>query len=132
VAPKLSASMVDAFQDSLIGMFVEGGTLRIYAGTRPASTDGAATTLLATVNLVGPAFHYGSSGVANLADPDAVNAVASGTATWFRATSEGGVFIFDGSVSVTGGGGDLQLESTALLSGQPVDITVGTVTFPRG
>jgi hypothetical protein len=132
VAPTLSASIADGYRDSFVGMFVEGGTIRIYNGTRPASTSGAGTTLLATVNLAVPAFTAGEPGIAYLADPGEVTAVASGTATWFRVSSDGGSYIFDGSVTVTGGGGDLQLESAALVSGQPVDVTGGTVIFPRG
>lgn len=102
------------------------GKLKFYDGTRPA-TGGTATNLLATVTLQDPC---GSSaaGVFTLADPGPVTAALSGTATWARFEDSTGAFVADCSVSATGGGGDIQLSSNVLSSGQTVDITGGTIT----
>lgn len=110
---------------------LDGGTIEIRSGTRPASANDTATgSLLAAVTLKTPAFGAASNGVATINDPDPVTASASGTATWFRAlTSEGGT-VFDGSVTATGGGGDLTLVTTSLTNGLSVDVTGGTVTMP--
>ena len=107
------------------------GTIKIYTGSKPATADDTATgTLLATVTLIKPAFGAPSSGVANLADPAAVTAVASGTAGWFRAADSTGATVMDGTVTATGGGGDLTLSTTSITTGLQVDITGGTLTQP--
>jgi hypothetical protein len=118
--------MCDALVDLL-----DGGTIQIRSGTRPTSANDAVTgSLLATVTLPNPAFGAASNGVATMNDPAAVTASAAGTASWFRALSSGGATVMDGSVTATGGGGDLTLATTSLSSGLTVDITGGTVTMP--
>ena len=122
--------MCDALVDSL-DLGAGAGTIKIYDGSRPANPDAAITgTLLATVTCIDPAFGAASNGVATLSDPAAVTAVATGTATHFRAAESGGAAKFDGSVTATGGGGDLTLATTSITSGLSVDITGGTITVP--
>lgn len=105
------------------------GTIKIYSGTRPTTANDAITgTLLATITCADPAFGASSSGAATLADPASVNAVATGTATHFRAADSDGNTKFDGLVTATGGGGDLTLGTTSITSGLAVDITGGTIT----
>lgn len=116
---------------------IDGGTgagsLQIRSDTRPVSANDAATgTLLAEVILENPAFGAAASGVATLADPDAVTGAAAGTATWFRVLDGDDATIFDGSVTATGGGGDLTLATTTISVGLSVDVTGGTYTQPSG
>lgn len=107
------------------------GTIKIYSGSQPANGDATATgTLLATVTLADPAFGSSSSGTITGTDPASVNAVATGTAGWFRVQDSTGANVFDGSVTATGGGGDMTLSSTSITSGGPVDITSLTYTTP--
>ena len=123
-------AMCDALVD-LIDAGASAGTIQIRTGTRPANPNTAATgTLLATVTLIDPAFGSAASGVATLSDPVAVTAVATGTATWFRALDSNSNAVMDGDVTATGGGGDLTLATTSITSGLSVDITGGTVTVP--
>lgn len=125
-------AMADALVDRL-DLGTGAGTIQIRSGTRPADPNTTATgTLLATVTLIDPAFGAASTGVATLADPVAVTAAASGTATWFRALDSDSNAVMDGRVTATGGGGDLTLATTSLTSGLSVDITGGTVTMPLG
>lgn len=125
-----------AMIDALVDRFDLGtgpGVIEIRSGSRPASAEDAATgTLLATVTLVDPAFGAGANGVATVADPAAVAAAASGTASWFRGKDSTGATVCDGSVTATGGGGDLTLATTSITSGLSVDITGGTFTQPAG
>lgn len=124
-------AMTDAIVDSVDGG--SPGTIEIRSGTRPADPATTATgTLLATVTLANPAFGASSGGSATISDPAAVTAVATGTATWFRAKNSGGTAQFDGQVTATGGGGDLTLTTTSIVSGMSVDITGGTITVPQG
>ena len=123
-------AMVDALT-ALLNAGAGPGTIAIRSGTRPTlPSDTATGTLLQTTTCADPAFGASASGVGALTDPASVNAVASGTASWFRAFDSNGVAYFDGSVTATGGGGDLTLTTTTIVSGQPVDITGGTITMP--
>jgi len=117
---------------SALANLLDGGTIEIRSGTRPATANDAATgTLLGTVALATPATTE-SNGVATLADPGAVAAVADGQATWFRALTSADATVMDGSLTETGGGGDLELATTSITSGLSIDITGGTVTMPAG
>lgn len=128
----IRSTMCDAIVDAL-DAGAAAGTIAIRSGTRPAlPTDTATGTLLATVTCADPAFGAASNGVATITDPAGVAAVATGTASWFRAFDSDGNAKFDGSVTATGGGGDLTLATTSITSGLTVDITGGTITVPAG
>lgn len=125
-------AMTDAIVDSL-DAGSGAGTIAIRSGSRPtAPSDSATGTLLATVTCSDPAFGAASAGAASLSDPASVLAVATGTATWFRAFDSTGAACFDGSVTATGGGGDLTLGTVAITSGLAVDVTGGTISVPQG
>ncbi len=104
------------------------GTIQIRTGTSPGPNAGATGTLLATVTLGDPSFGSVASQSASLNDPAAVTAVASGTAGYCRVLDSDANVIMDGTVTATGGGGDLTLAATAISSGQSIDITGGTLT----
>lgn len=107
------------------------GYAEIRTGSQPATPATAASgTLLATVTLADPAFAAASAGDADLSDPASVNGVADGTAGWARFFDSDDNVVFDGHVTTTGGGGVLELTSTAITNGGAVDITGGTWTVP--
>ena len=56
----------------------------------------------------------------------AVRWAAAGISTALRTSAAK----FDGSVTATGGGGDLTLATTSITSGLSIDITGGTITVP--
>jgi hypothetical protein len=58
--------------------------------------------------------------------------VAAANAGWFRMFDNSGDAIMDGTVTVTGGGGDLELNTIAISIGLTVEVTAGTVTMPAG
>ena len=96
--------------------------LRIYDGTRPA-TGGTATTLLAEFTLGSPFAPAASGGVLSPTLPSAVNAGASGTATWFRVVkADGTTHVFDGSV-----GSEMTLNTSTVTSGLQVSVTSWTI-----
>ena len=114
--------------DDVTAAVGSGGKLRIYDGVQPA-TGGAVTTLIAELSWAG-AFATAASISSNggdtllvVNDPVTSNVTKLGTttATWFRVVSSANVFVFDGSVGM--GTGDLQLGTTSLSFGQPIDIT---------
>jgi hypothetical protein len=133
--PTLAAATRTALGTSLNTLINTGSTIDIYSGTRPTNPDTAPSggaTVLATIALGTPPFNA-SAGVLTINDPAAVTATATGTAAWFRLLNGSDAAILDGSVSATGGGGDLQLATTAITTGLSVDITAGgTITIPTG
>jgi spore maturation protein SpmB len=61
--------------------------------------------------------------------PVQVNASASGTAALAEIRNTGGTVVVGGlTVTVTAGGGNVELNSVSLTSGQPVSITAGSIT----
>lgn len=105
-------------------------TLKLYAGTRPA-TGGTATTLLGTFTCGTPFAAGASGGVLTLnaltADP---SADAAGTASWARLATSGGTHIADFTVTQTGGGGDLTMDNTTVEAN--ATLTPGTITIVEG
>jgi hypothetical protein len=104
------------------------GTIQIRSGTRPANPDAAATgTLLGTVTFAATAFGTAANGTATAAAiASDTNAAATGTATWFRVMSGGGLPIFDGDIATSGA--DMNLSSTSIVAGGTINITSGTYT----
>ena len=104
------------------------GKIRIYDGSRPA-TGGTATTLLAELTLTDPCAPAASGGVLTFSTiTQDASADATGTATWARIVDSTNAFVLDCSVSATGGGGDIQLNSTSITAGGTVSITSATIT----
>ena len=104
--------------------------IRIYDGTRPAA-GGTATTLLAELTASDPFAPAASAGAltASAITQDSL-ANASGTATWFRIVrGDGTTWSVDGSVTVTGGGGDMQLVTTTITINQPVQVSSCVLTL---
>jgi pyruvate/2-oxoacid:ferredoxin oxidoreductase beta subunit len=125
--PFLSDAAAKAAADAACAL-CNGGTIQIRSGAQPANANAAATgTLLVTLTFSATAF---AAAVANVATANAIgsaNAVASGTAAWFRALkSDGTTVVFDGSVGTSGA--DLNLSSTAITSGGNVAISSFTYT----
>jgi hypothetical protein len=104
--------------------------LKIYSGTQPTDADTAlgAQTLLATLTCNATFAPAASGGVADAEFSIASgNAVATGTAAWFRLTkSDGTTVVCDGTVGTSGC--DLNLVTTSITNTQPVQVTSFTIT----
>lgn len=102
-----------------------------------ADPDGAATgTLLATLLMDGT----NAFGASTTADPavatanaiaDDTSADADGTAAHFVAYDRDDAIIFTGTVTATGGGGDLELNTVSIVTGGTVSITAMTFSLPQ-
>lgn len=137
MATRLAPAARNAACDGVVDLLDGGpgaGTIKIYTGTQPAAASDAATgSLLATVTLADPAFGAAASGVATMAGtPLSGTGVAAGTAGWARLADSTGATVMDGSVTATGGGGQIELATTTISVGVTVSITSGTVTMPAG
>jgi hypothetical protein len=137
MATRLATATRNAACDAVVDLLDGGsgaGTIKIYTGTQPTTAnDAVAGTLLATVTLADPAFGASSTGVATLSGtPLSGSGVAVGTAGWARFADSTGATVMDGSVTATGGGGQIELATTSISTGVTVQITGGTVTMPAG
>lgn len=108
------------------------GTIKLYTGSQPTTGNDTVTgTLLATFSCQDPAFGSATAGVITLAGaPLTTTGVAAGTAGYFRCATSTPGSVFDGTVTATGGGGQLELNTTSISVGVSVDITSGTFTVP--
>lgn len=121
-----STAVRNAMLDAITSAAGASALLSIYDGTRPA-TGGTATTLLAQLTCNATFAPAASGGVLTLNSiTQDSSANATGTATWFRITTSGSTFVLDGNVGTSGS--DLNLTTTAIVTGQPVSVTSFTIT----
>ncbi|MER7213197.1 hypothetical protein ABT340_39555 [Streptosporangium sp. NPDC000239] len=137
MATRLSTTARNAAADAVVDLLDAGSgpaIVEIRTGTQPTTANDTATgTLLATLTLADPAYGSASSGAATMAStPRTATGVAAGTAGWFRMKDSAGNTVLDGSVTATGGGGQLELATTSISVGLTVEVTAGTVTMPAG
>ena len=105
--------------------------LRIYSGSAPANCAAAASgTLLAEATLPSDWMAAANSGSKALSGTwQDASANATGTAGHWRLYDSGGTTCHaQGTVTATGGGGDLTLDNTSIASAQSVTITSFTIT----
>ena len=124
MAISFSAAAKNARADNLTSTIGNASLLRIYNGTPPANADAALSgnTLLAELTGASPFAPAASGGVltASGITQDA-SANATGTASFFRLyKSDGTTCVMQGTCTATGGGGDLQLNTTSINATQPV------------
>jgi hypothetical protein len=118
--------LVDAIDAS-----VDPATLAIYAGAHPGTgtAPGVGTTLLATLTFSSPCEASVADGVLTFDTVTGANAVADGTAVWARLLDGATDFVLDfKSITTTGGGGDLELNTVTLITGGPVSVSSATIT----
>jgi hypothetical protein len=102
--------------------------LRIYSGNKPANPATAISGTLLAELTCGSTFGTVSNGVltANAITQDS-SANATGTASHFRLwKSDGTTAVLDGDVATNGS--DLNLTTTSITSGQPVQVTSLVIT----
>ena len=127
-----SATLRNNIADAILADIDAGATaatLKIYDGVQPA-TGGAATNLLATFTLTDPAGTVSGNVLTLDFDPDlSTTWSGSGTATWFRIeTGTAAAQVIDGTVTVSSGGGDLELSSVTADGVSTVTLETGTIT----
>jgi hypothetical protein len=131
MSAKIAVATANEALDAIAAL-LDGGTIEVRTTSGPAAADDAdAGTLLAVLTFGTPAFGAAASGVitANAITPDA-SANATGTAGHFRMKASGGAVVLQGTCTAIGGGGDMQLSSTSVVSGVPFSITSCTISQP--
>ena len=131
MALQLSTSVRNARLDAIETTIGTSAIMRIRTGAAPADCGTADSgTVLATLNLPSDWLAAASSGSkAKAGTWQDASADATGTAAHFRIYDSGGTTChIQGTVTVTGGGGDLEVQNTSFASGQQVTVTAFTLT----
>jgi hypothetical protein len=126
---QLSVTVRNARLDAIETAIGASPTLEIRTGAQPANCAAADSgTLLASMTLPSNWMNDASGGTKTLTGTwQDLNADAGGTAGHFR-IKQGATCHWQGSVTATGGGGQLELSSTSISAAQAVTITGFTLT----
>lgn len=128
---QLSTSVRNARLDSIETTIGTSAILRVRTGTAPANCGTADSgTVLATLNLPSDWLAAASSGSKALSGTwQDLSADNSGTVGHFRIYDSGGSTChIQGTVTVTGGGGDMTFDTATFTAGQQVTVTSFTLT----
>lgn len=131
MAVQLSVAVRNARLDAIETAIGTSAVLKIRTGAAPADVATADSgTVLATLSLPSDWLAAASSGSkAKSGTWQDTSADATGTAAHFRIyASDGTTAHLQGTVTATGGGGDLTLDNTSIASGQSVTITSFSLT----
>lgn len=131
MALQLSTAVRNGRLDAIETTIGTSAIMRIRTGTAPVDCATADSgTVLATLNLPSDWLAAASGGSkAKAGTWQDASADATGTAAHFRIYDSGGSTChLQGSVTTTGGGGDLEVQNTSFASGQQVTITGFTLT----
>lgn len=131
MAFQFSTSARNAALDAIETAIGTAAILKIRTGAAPATCGTADSgTVLASMTLPSDWLAAAASGSkAKSGTWEDASADGTGTAAHFRVyASDGTTCHIQGSVTATGGGGDLTLDNTSIASGQDVTITSFTLS----
>lgn len=131
MAIQLSTAVRNARLDAIETTIGTSAVLKIRTGAAPANVATADSgTVLATCNLPSDWLAAASSGSkAKSGTWEDTSADATGTAAHFRIyASDGTTVHIQGTVTATGGGGDMTVDNTSFASAQAFSITTFSLT----
>ena len=131
MALQLSDAVRNARLDAIEASIGTSAVLKIRTGAPPANCAAADSgTVLATLTLPSDWMAAASGGSKALAGSwSDASADATGTAAHFRLyASDGATCGLQGTVTATGGGGDMTVDNTSFASGQAFSVTSFTLT----
>lgn len=131
MAFQFSTTARNAALDAIETAIGASAILKIRSGSAPANCGTADSgTVLATLNLPSDWLAAASSGSKSKSGTwEDTSADATGTAGHFRIyASDGTTVHMQGTITATGGGGDMTLDNTSIASGQQVTITSFTLS----
>ncbi len=133
MALQFSASVRNALLDAIETAIGTAARVKIRSGAAPATCATADSgTVLADITCPSDWMAGASGGSkAKSGTWQDTSADATGTAAHFRVyASDGTTCHMQGTVTATGGGGDMTVDSTSFTSGQSFTITTFTLTAP--
>lgn len=135
MALQLSTSVRNALLDAIETAIGASAVLKIFSGAAPANCAAANSgTLLASLTLPSDWMAAASGGAkakAGTWEDASADAGAPTNAGHFRIYASGGSTChMQGTITATGGGGDMTLDSIAITAGQAILVTGFTLTAP--
>ena len=132
MAIQLSTAVRNAQADAFESTTGVSAKLQIRSGSAPADCGTADSgTLLCEMTLPSDWLAAASSGAKTKSGSWTGTGAAAGTAAHFRIKDNAGTTChMQGTVTATGGGGDMTLDNTSIASGQSV--TVNSFSYTRG
>jgi hypothetical protein len=130
---QLSTTLRNNMLDQIESTTGTTAKVRIYSGSVPATCATAASgTLLVEFVLASDWASNAASGAkAFSSTPLTTTAAASGTAGYFRLVDNAGTTAhMQGTITASGGGGDMTLDNVSIASSQTVSITAWSITAP--
>lgn len=132
MALQLSTAVRNAMLDAIETIVGASAVLKIFTGSAPANCAAADTgTVLASISCPSDWLAAASGGSkAKSGTWEDTSADASGTAGYFRIyASDGTTCHAQGTVTATGGGGDMTVQSTTFTATQPFQVTSFALTM---
>lgn len=128
-SPAMKNALLDQWETTL----GTAAVITFRTGAQPADTGQADSgTLIATYSLASDWATAAAAGVKALSGlPVEVNAAAGGTIGHYRIKTSGGTCHEQGSVTATGGGGDITVDNPTVTANQVVRITAFSKTAPH-
>lgn len=135
MAIQFSVAVRNAILDAIEATIGTGAVLKIRTGSQPASCATADSgSVLATITLASDWASAASGGTKSWSGVPVSDTSAddSGVAAHFRLyASDGTTCHQQGSVTISGGGGDIEVDSVSFTAGQTFSITSWTWTAPN-
>lgn len=131
MAIQMSFSVRNARLDAIESTIGTAGVLKIFTGSAPANCGAANSgTELASITLPSDWMTAASSGSKSKSGTwEDTSANDTGTAGHFRLyASDGTTCGMQGTVTITGGGGDMTVDNTSFTAGQSFTVTTFTLT----
>jgi hypothetical protein len=134
-AIQLSVRVRNAMLDAMETTIGTSAHIQIWAGTKPAdcATTAVGQTKLVDFTLASDWATNASLGSKAFAAITGTAAVATGTAAFYRLTDSTDTSLScdeQGTITATGGGGDMTIDNTSIATGQTVNITGWSWTEP--
>lgn len=131
---QLSTAVRNALLDSIETQIGASAVLKIFTGAPPANCATANSgTVLATLALPADYWAAASSGAkAKSGTWEDLSADGTGTAGHFRIyASDGTTCGIQGTITATGGGGDMEVDNTSFVTAQGFTVTAFTLNAPN-
>ena len=130
MAAQFSVAVRNGWLDNTEATVGTSPKLRILTGTKPADCAAAETgALLAEITCPSDWMGAAAAGSKALAGSWTVAASGTGTAGYYRIMDSTGTTCHEqGSITASGGGGDMTVDNTSIASGQTVTVTAKTLT----
>lgn len=130
---QLSAAVRNAMLDAIETAIGTSAVVKLKTGAQPANAAAADSgTVVATISLASDWMAAASSGSKAFSSTPLEDASAdnAGTLAHYRVyASDGTTCHMQGTITATGGGGDMTVDNTVVTAGQDVKITAWTINM---